>query len=703
MPVMTNTPSYAQDVMIGTQTLHSFLDEIRMQPDWRSGADQAADYYDDKQVTPELAAVTEARGQPLLVHNLIKPAINGILGLEAKTRPGIKLVADDDSGEDLVKALGQELNDAARLARCDRACSDAYAAMIKTGVGWVEVAINKDPFMPPFECNYIHRREIWWDWHSTRPDLLDARWQMRKKWIDQDVFKLKFKKHAGLVDQISCGWEGWDQFGEELTLNNSPNLVAAYSTYLNNVNNENEWWDSKRRRALIYEVYYRVWESKLVLKTSTGGVYVFDKKNPLHVAAAQSGKASLEMADFTRVRLAYFFGPFLLSDGPSPHPHNYFPYVPFFGYKEDRTGIPYGIVRSMIPAQDEINHRRSKLTWLLNIKRVTMDDDALYNMSVDELVDELHKGDAVVVLNKDRKRDNAFRVENETGIASQQFQVLQESQKLIQDVAGVYSAFLGQESGAKSGIAINSLVEQGTVTLSEINDNLIFARSLVHELLLAHVVTKIGNTKKAVRVKDRAARTDVTIVLNERTEDQYGNPIINNNVQQARARVVVQDVPATAGYRQQMNLMLADMVSKMPPEFQAVLIEMVVDSSDLDNREEVIERIQKITGGDMANASPEERQAAMQQQQQQRQEEEMLKSLELESIKAKVEKDVAEAQAKIAEVKAIEQNTTLDAELKVVEIRKREAEIKQIVNNIVIARHGVVNKYVNGELDKMSA
>lgn len=690
MPYMSS-----KDVMIGTQTLNSFLEEIRLQPDWRSGADQAADYYDDKQVTPELVRVTEARGQPLLVHNLIKPTINGILGLEAKTRPGIKLVADDDSGEDFVKAMGQELNDAARLARCDRACSDAYAAMIKTGVGWVEVGINKDPFMPTFECNYIHRKEIWWDWHSRRPDLLDARWLMRKKWLDLDTAKLRFKNHASLFDQMSCGWEGWDQFGEEMTLNNSPSLVAAYSTYVNNAANENEWWDSRRKRALLYEVYYRVWESKLVLKTSSGGVYVFDKTNPLHVAAAQSGKARLEMADFTRVRLAYFFGPFLLSDGPSPHPHNYFPYVPFFGYREDRTGIPYGVVRSMIPAQDEINHRRSKLTWLLNIKRAIVDDDALYDMSIDDLIDELHKGDSVIQLNSKRKRDNAFRIDTETGIASQQFQVLQESQKLIQDVAGVYSAFLGQESGAKSGIAINSLVEQGTVTLSEINDNLIFARSLVHELLLAQIIHRIGDTTKVVRVKDTATRREVPVVLNQRNADGQ----ISNNVQQIRARVVVQDVPATAGYRQQMNMMLADMVSKLPPEFQTILIEMVVDSSDLDNRDEIVQRIRKLTGGDIANATPEEQAAAMRQ----RQEEEAVKALQLKEIEAKAQRAVGEVEALNAEILTINQNRELDAELKKAEIRKREAEVKKIVNDIVVARHGVVNQYVNGEIEKMSA
>lgn len=688
-----------QEPMIGTQTLKTFLEESGLQPDWRSGADQAADYYDDKQVTPELAAITEARGQPLLINNLIKPTINGILGLEAKTRPGIKLVADDNSGEEFVSALGQELNDAARLSRCDRACSDAYAAMIKTGVGWVEVGINRDPFMPPYECTYVHRNEIWWDWHSKRSDLLDCRWMFRKKWLDLDTAKITFKKHAELIEQIANSWSGWDEFNEELTLNNSPDLVAAYATYRSGAMNELEWWDSNRRRVLVYEVYYRVWENKLVLKTDSGAVHVFDKNNPLHVAAAQSGRATLEMADFSRVRQAYFMGPHLLSDIPSPHPHNYYPYVPFFGYREDRTGIPYGVVRSMIPAQDEINHRRSKLTWLLNIKRAIVDDDALYNMSVDELIDELHKGDSVITLNSNRKRDNAFRIDTETGIAAQQFQVLQESQKLIQDLAGVYSAFLGQESGAKSGVAISSLVEQGTVTLSEINDNLIFARSLVHELLLAHVIKRIGRSEKVVNIKDQKTKTGKRVVLNQRV--QNGNVVsINNDVTQIRARVVVQDVPATAGYRQQMSMMLADMVGRMPPEFQPILIELVVDSSDLDNRDEIVQRIRKMTGQEDGELTPEQMQTNLEKELAAQREAEQLKALELESINAKVKKDIADYQLKQAEIEALQSNTELEQQLKAAEIDKKRAEIKQIANNIVMQRNAVIDKFVRGDTEK---
>lgn len=685
--------------MIGTETLQSYLQEIRNQPSWRADADRCADYYDDKQVTAELARVTAERKQPLLIHNLIKPAINGILGLEAKTRPGIKLVADDDSGLDLVAALGQELNDAARLSRADRACTDAYAAMVKAGLGWVEVGLNEDPFQSPYVCNYIHRKEIWWDWHSKRFDLQDARWLTRRKWLDNDTAKFAFPGNEDLIDQIAGNWAGFEMYGE-LSGSVGPDLVGAYQVQNNSGMALDEWYDSQRRRVLVYETYYRVYDRQLVIKTADGDAFLYDAKNPAHVIAVAMGRAEVEMCTFTKMRLAFFIGPHLISDGDSPHPHNHFPYVPFFGYREDRTGIPYGVIRSMIPAQDEINHRRSKLTWLLNVKQAMIDTDALKDMSIDEAVEQLHLSDGVITTNPNRQNADGFRVLTDTGVAQQQFQVMLESQKMIQDVAGIYSSFLGQESGAKSGIAINSLVEQGTVSLAEINDNLMFARSLVHELLLAHVIARIGNKQKTVRINANKSAKTKTVVLNERMTDADGRQVINNQLAKVKARVVIEDVPSTPGYRQQMSMMLTDLVSKMPPEFQAPLIELVVSASDLDNREEVLAQIRKISGsGDQNDLSPEEQQA----QQQKMQEEQKTKALQFQALQAKVDSDMATAKAKMAEAAALETNGQIESEFKTAQIQKLHAETKQIIMNIVSARKELVDTHINNEIERTQA
>lgn len=686
----------AKKPMMTLQRLETFLSDIRSQPVWRPEGDLSADYYDNKQLTAEMLTEMESRGQPPIIHNLIAPTIDGILGLEAKTRADWKLVADDDSGLPVVEALGQELNEAARISMADRSCADAYAAQIKVGLGWVEVNRESDPFKYKYTTNYVHRREIWWDWHSKRPDMQDARWLLRRKWLDTDVLTNAFPEHEDLINSIANGWSGWDQFGELQTLMGSENMMSAYAVQQSTVMQDGEWWDTSRKRALVYEVYYRVQETKPVIKTDEGEAFLYDPKNQAHVAAVASGVVTVSTCSFSRMRLAFFIGPHRVADLDSPHPHDNFPYVPFFGYREDRTSIPYGLIRRMIPAQDEINHRRSKLTYLLNVKRMILDNDALHGLTQEQAMDELHRADGIITLNPSRKNHDAFRVETDSGIASQQFQVLLDSQKLIQDVAGVWSAVLGKESGAQSGVAINSLVEQGTVTLAELNDNYRFSRKMVGELLLAHIVDDIADREKSVRINVNKPSKTKTVVLNQRVIADDGKQTITNSVTRTKTQVVLSDITATAGYRQQMNAMLTDMVSKLPPEYQVPLLELVIESSDLSNRDEVLAQIRKVSGaGDQKDMTPEEIESIAAKKEQDAQ----AAQLQFDGLKASVDKQVAEAKKLMAEAAAIEGDASIELETKRAMLSKIQAETKKIVTDVVVARKSLITT-IDSEIQK---
>lgn len=685
---------------ITTTKLESFLSDIRAQPIFRPLCDKCADYYDGNQITPQMLSELERRGQPALVHNLIAPTIDGVLGLEVKTRTDVRLVADDDEGLPVVDAMNQQLHEAARLSMTDRACADAFAGQIKTGIDWVEVGRESDPFRYPYTVQQVHRNEIWWDWHSKRLDLEDCRWLMRRRWLDVDTIAQAFPAHKELIEAVAQGWQGYEGWGEFHSLGNGSSLVDAHATEVSSNIVRGDWWDSDRRRALIYEVYYRVWDRKPVLKTQDGQVVLYDKTNKMHAAALAAGVVTVEVANFSRMRQAYFVGPHKLADRDSPHPHNKFPYVPFFGYREDKSNIPYGLVRRMLSPQDEINHRRNKLTWLLNLKRVIKDNDAMMNMSDEQMMDELHRADGVVNLNPNRQnRDaNAFRIELDSGIAAQQYQVLQSAQKEIQDVAGVYSAFLGQESGATSGVAIDSLVEQGTVTLSKLLDNYKFARQQVHELLLANIIADIGDKQKTVRINVDSPKKTKTIVLNERITDEFNRTKINNSVLRTKMRVVLDDVANTATYRQQVNLALMNMVGQLPPEYQAPLIEMIVETSDVANRNEVLQQIRKINGNvDPTELTPEEQQALQEQQKQKAEQD----ALAFKALQADVEDKVATAQKKVLEVEKLRNDQGLDEKLKAEQIRKLQAETKQIINEIVNLRHQMI-KTVDADIEQLA-
>lgn len=682
----TNSPQISITALVG------IVGDIGLQPTWRAEADRAADYYDGKQYTPAERAEMEERGQPVLIHNLIQPTINGVLGLEAKTRTDWKLLADDEQGLEVAEGLNEKLLEAARISRADRACADAYGAEIKVGLGWVEVTRDPDPFAYPYQVNYIHRREIWWDMHSQKPDLSDARWLLRKRELDIDEITSAFPDHKELIEAVSNGWGGLTGIlNEDETQLNSEILESAYQTHTESGIHEADWWDPERKRAWVTELWYRVWTKKPVLLYQNGDAVEYDEKNVRHVVDLARGRCNVEVRSFPKMRLAFFVGPHRLADLDSPHPHNKFPYVPFWGYREDRTGVPYGIVRGMMPAQDEINKRRSKLTWLLNAKLIIKDDDSVLDMSDDELMEAALSGDGVITLNQNRKNKdhNAFRLVTDLGVAQQQFSVMQDAMKQVQDCAGVYSAFLGQEGGAKSGVAIDSLVEQGTTTLAEINDNYRFARQSVGELLLAHIVQDIGEAETEVRINVNGPQRTKVIKLNARHEDG-GNTQIHNRVMQTKTRVVLSDVQSTPGYRQQMAQGLMDMAASLPPEYSAALIDLIAELMDVPNREEVLKRIRQVSGMGMnPEDMSEEEQAAFQREQEIKQ---LAQEMEMEAKKLQLEDMAAKIRELNAKSAKMESLTPVEQEKLAVEIQKLKADIKETATDIAQKRK---NLYTN--------
>ena len=112
------------------QQLENMLSDLRFQPKWREESDRADDYYDGNQLDGERLGKMGKLGIPPLVTNLIRPAIDAVLGMEAKTRSDWRVIQEDDNApvsEMLLDALNVKLTEAERETRADRACADAYA------------------------------------------------------------------------------------------------------------------------------------------------------------------------------------------------------------------------------------------------------------------------------------------------------------------------------------------------------------------------------------------------------------------------------------------------------------------------------------------------------------------------------------------------------------------------------------------------
>ncbi|MBW5855928.1 portal protein [Yersinia enterocolitica] len=645
MNTATNQTEPAQPVNRDRFTLERLMDissDIDHQPDWRTSANTACAYYDGDQLAPEVVAKLRERGQPLTQHNLIAPTIDGVLGMEAKTRTDLMVIADDpnEEMEVMAEAVNAEFADACRLSGLNKARSDAYAEQIKAGLSWVEVRRNSDPFDNKFKVSTVHRNEVFWDWFSREADLSDCRWLMRKRWLDVDEVKGTFPDKSQIIDYSLSEWKGF--VDTELATGQESDLISAYEEYQSWSRESTEWVTSNRKRVLLQVIYYRTFQRLPILQLSNGRVVEYDKNNVMHAVAVATDRVQITMARVSRIRESWFVGPHFIIDRPCTAPQGMFPLIPFWGYRKDKTGAPYGLACRAIPAQDEVNFRRIKLTWLLQAKRVIKDADAT-NMTDKQLAEEIERPDGVINLNPNRANKttaaDALNIQQDFQVAQQQFQVMQESMKLIQDGLGVYSAFLGQDSNASSGVAISNLVEQGATTLAEINDNYQFACQQVGQLLLCYLLeelTKRRNYPVVINRDDPRKRKEV--VLN--AAEEAGR--MNNDVSRLRAHIALAPIQQTPAYKSQLAQRLSEVIVGLPPQIQVSVLDMWVELLDLPNKQEFVERIRGALGTPKSpdEMTPEEQQAAQQEQQLQQQQQE----LAMREIAGKVAKLEAEAQ-----------------------------------------------------------
>lgn len=599
-------PEDLEDSALPRGQVEMFLREIKHQPHWRREADRAADYYDGNQLSPETVEKLKERGQPPLITNIIKPTIDTVLGMEAKTRTDWRVRPEDDDvcDEEMAEALTVKLKHAEIESRADRAVSDAYSAQLKAGLGWVEVSREHDPFKCPYRVRYVHRREIFWDWRAEQPDLSDARYLIRRRWLELEHAIALMPQYATLFRMTTGGWAGFDPLLEQ-----DSRLVQSWEIERDTRIAAVDWRDIQRMRICLYEIWYRKWVRGYTMTLPNGTVLEADFNNPRHNEAIVAGIAKVKQATFQKVRLAWYTGPHFLYDVPSPYKHGQFPYVPFFGHREDLTNVPYGLIRSMVSPQDEVNARKSKMLWALNSRRVVTDSDAVQDHN--RAAQEVARPDAYIILNANRKPSSNFRVDPGGELAAQQFQVMQEAKQEIAEASGIHKSMMGQQSGAKSGVAINSLIEQGVNTLAEINDNYAYSRRLVGEMLFELVRQNLSQGPSKVTIGEGQQKK--VIMLNQPVQDpETGQMVTLNDVAKVKAKIVIDDISSSPTHRTQTLQMLTEIVKSLPPNVQGLVMDFVVEATDLPKRHALADRLRAAMG----IQDPEQQKAAAEAQQQ---------------------------------------------------------------------------------------
>lgn len=607
---VTDTP--ADDQSLSLIEYQEIINEIEEQPRWRHIADSEMDYADGNQLDGELLKKQRDLGLPPAIENLIGPALRAIQGYEQTVRTDWRVTPNGEvGGQDVADALNYKINQAERNSKADKACSDAFETQIKCGIGWVEVSKETDPFKYPYRCRKIHRNEIHWDMRATEADLSDARWLRRAKWLRPERIALSFPEHKEKIMQLGThGIDSWHM---------SPSYDGGASTGLANSNgdgrsytlHEERWYNPTNKELCVYELWYRRWEAATVIKTPDGRVVEYDEDNQNHVMAVAAGMTKPIMATVTRMRRSYWLGPHLLHDAPSPYSHTHFPYVPFWGFREDATGIPYGYVRDMKYSQDSLNSALAKLRWGMSVTRMERTKGAV-DMTDAQVRKQAARPDGDIVLNREHmaKAGAKFEIIRDYELTSQHYQMLAENRQSIKNTSGITPSFEGGVGSAQSGYQEQLQVEQSNQSLADVMDNFREGRKHVGELLLAIIIEDLGSEPQTIVIEGDAVTEERSVAINAPERDpETGQVYLSNDISKTRLMVALEDVPSTNSYRAQQLNALSEVIKALPEKYMTPALPHMLSLMDIPNKKKFIEDVKAID----QQQSPEEIQQQIEQ------------------------------------------------------------------------------------------
>lgn len=629
------------------QELHSkLIDYYRMelhrQSENRYQQALDEDYFDSIQYTESDLAELKERGQPATVYNVIQQSINWVTGAEKRGRTDFKVLPrgkeDAKSAEGKTKYL-KYLSDVNRTPfHRSRAFEDA----VKVGIGWLEVGVQEEDDGEPIYDRYESWRNILFDSASTEMDGSDMRYIFRSKWVDEDIAKALFPTRAAQIEDavvdasLYSYTEGHDgDFAMDMA-----EWDRGHNGALNTIITR------KRRRVRLIEAWYRLPEKVKKVRGSAFNGQIFDDQDPRHQEAVGTGKAILVEKVMMRTRVCIMTNKDLMWDGPSPYRHNKFKFVPIWGYKRGRDGLPYGMIRSLRDIQDDVNKRMAKALHILSSNKVIMDEGALPdNTTIDEFAAEVSRPDAVII----KRAGKQLELNVDRELAPAHIELASRNIQMIQSVGGVTDELLGRATNATSGVAVQKRQEQGSLATSRFFDNLRLAEQLRGEIELS-LVEQFTTEEKQFRITNQRGSPEFVVV---------NDGLPENDITRTKADYIISEADWRATMREAATAELVELVTKMPPQVGMVILDLIVDNMDIPNRDEIVKRVRAINGQrdpDATEMTPEEmaqQQAAAQAQ--------ALQQADFEAtLREKVAK-AAKAEAEAEKIKAQTINEKINA------------------------------------------
>lgn len=513
-------------------------------------------YVHNKQWSDREIQKLRRRNQPVITFNKIGKKIHALKGHEIRTRVDPKARPRTLSGfhEDDANAASDAIRYVTDKERFDSVRSSAFEDLLIPGFcgALVELEVKERQGRKQVEIKlrHIHRDRLFWDPHSMKADFSDARFKGIVTWMDWEEATKRYRKPAQrrVLEQTRVR-------GSEEELNETHS------------DKPRKWWDAKRRRVKVTEIYYEDWSDE-------ENDYVW---MVAHFTSAGMLEQPVETAIFDEYGIPQC--PLIMTSA-----------------NVDDENQRYGYVRQLISPQDEINKRRSKMLHAVNVNRIIAEDGAF--KSKQEALVQKAKPDGFLVVNKGYLQNAAVQFENAQDVAQGNLQLLNDAYNQMESIGPDIST-LAQLPQSASGRAILARQQAGTLELEPIFENLREWQRQIYTLIW-YCVRTYWTEEMWVRVTDdeqeigyRFTGLNRRITKAQRVQEllQKGTPLpdaltaVNANITRFQIPIVQQSITQQVQQQIQSSPQAQQQAEQDPSQVQAFIDQRVTQVILTESRE----------------------------------------------------------------------------------------------------------------------
>lgn len=623
---MANKATDSQD-----DKLDSLLEQFKESQDQtqtaRERSERDRDFYDGIQWTEEEIQVLQARKQPVVTSNRIKPKIDSLLGFEKRQRTDPRAYPRTPQHDKDAEGATDALRYVCDVNQFQQIRSEVAESLFVEGCGAATVTAakrkNGDLFI---KITPVPWDRFYYDPHSRRRDFSDAKYKGVVVWMDDADAKTDFPGKEDIID--GCYTDG-DDDGDSYS--DRPKIV---------------WSDRMRKRIRVLQHRWKeagVWKTAIICR----GGYLRDPQDSPYLDEYGDPECDLIAVS------AYV----------------------------NRENERYGVVRQMISAQEEINKRRSKALHRLSVRQVIAGHGAVEDVAAARA--ELAKPDGYIEVNGDMR----FELTDSVSLAAPELEMLREAKAEI-DISGVNPSLEGNQkapSGRAQEVNQAAALSEMAVVFDALRDwswriykaswnrirqywtdeKWIRVTDDEHNLKFVGLNHPVTAGEEAAKLMEEGQpvppELEQIAMANPQQVIRMDNPVAELDVD-----IIVEEGPDSVTIQSEQFEQLVQLKQADPA---SIPTEMVIEASSLRNKERILEHLEK--GG-----IPPQVQQQMQEMQQALQEAQQ----KLQQAEQQAQQAQGDMQLKGADLRIKEQELALDAQKLQLEQFKAETERYQVMN-----------------------